>query len=68
MIDPDLKQWMLDEKRVVRLLRKGALSELERCGRVAARRDWDIERTLAYVKAALTDYFDAEMTARKVSE
>jgi seryl-tRNA synthetase len=68
MIDPDLKHWMLDEKQVVRALRKGAMAELQRCARVAENRNWGIEKTLAYIMAALADYFAAEIAARNVSE
>lgn len=66
-IDPELKQWLLDEKRVVRALRKGALTEIARCERAAAKRGWAAEQALAYTKAALADYFDAELAARNVS-
>jgi hypothetical protein len=66
-IDPELKQWLLDEKRVVRALRNGALTEMARCERAAAKRGWTADQALSYTKAALADYFDAELKMRKVS-
>lgn len=67
-IDPELKQELLAEARLIRNIRRGVNAELNRISRAVSKRTMSAESAMAYTKQQMADYFSAELGARKVSE
>jgi hypothetical protein len=67
-IDAELKTALRDEAWVVRQLRKGVLAELQRVRRTVVKRAYNGERAMTYTLEKLTEFFQAELNARRVSQ
>jgi hypothetical protein len=66
LYDDELKAVMQVEAHQLRQVRRNLLAVLDRCQRVATRRNMTGDEAIVLTRGQVSDYFAAEIAARKV--